>query len=354
MDKFKVESQKLMYHIPRVNRWLEGKDIYPIYIEIGPSRNCNYRCSFCAFDYLQRQPEYIDKSLLLKRLSEMSDCGVKSIMYSGEGEPLLHPEIIELVRYTRKAGLDAALTTNGLLLEEETSEKLLPYLSWIRISLNAGTPATYAKIHRCEAKYFVRVLNNLKYAARLKKRRKYNCTIGAQLLLLPQNNEEVFPLARKLKEIGIDYLIIKPYSRHPLSKNRLSENINYSKHLSLVRKLEEFSDARFQVIFRIRAMQKLREEKPYRRCLGLPFWAFIDAKGDAYACSTFLGNRQFCYGNIYKSNFREIWAGKKRKQILGFFAKTFEASRCRQVCRLDEVNRYLWGLKYSQPHINFI
>jgi len=101
-------------------------------------------------------------------------------------------------------------------------------------------------------------------------------------------------------------------------------------------------------------MQKLKENKPYKKCLGLPFWAYINSTGDIYACSSFLGNKKFCYGNIYKNSFKEIWKRKKRKQILGMFSREFNISQCRQACRLDEINRYLWELKNPDSHVNFI
>jgi len=123
MDDFKIDSHKLIYHLAPVYNWFKGKDIYPIYVEISPSGRCNHRCCFCAFDYLNYKPRYIKKDFLIKRLSEMSICGVKSIMYSGEGEPLLHKDIIDFILYTKKVGIDVALTTNGVLLNKNMAQK---------------------------------------------------------------------------------------------------------------------------------------------------------------------------------------------------------------------------------------
>ncbi|HAB51888.1 MAG TPA: radical SAM protein, partial [Ignavibacteriales bacterium] len=51
MDKYRIDSHKLMYHVSRINDWLEGKIIYPIYAEISPSGACNHRCTYCALDF---------------------------------------------------------------------------------------------------------------------------------------------------------------------------------------------------------------------------------------------------------------------------------------------------------------
>ncbi len=354
MDEFKIESHKLMYHVALVNRWLEGKDIYPIYVEIAPSGTCNHRCCFCAFDYLNYKPRFIKEDILKKRLSEMALCGVKSIMYSGEGEPLLHQDIVDLVLHTQKAGIQTALTTNGVLFNKDTAQKILGVLAWVRISLDAGTPETYARIHRCDTLDFKKVINNITDAVKLKRKNHYTCTIGTQLLLLRDNYREAAMLAKQLREIGVDYLIIKPYSQHPMSRNRLGKAIDYSVFLNLKDKLEKFSNNNFNIIFRINTMQKINKDKPYKYCLGFPFWSYMDSAGNIYACSAFLGNKRFCYGNIYKNTFREVWKGSRRKKILNIFHTELDTAQCRKACRIDEVNSYLWELKNPGAHVNFI
>jgi len=147
MDTHRIDSQKLIYHPKRVADWVEGKNIYPLYIEISPCGGCNHRCIFCALDYLGYEATSLKAKTLKGFLKEISMNGVKSVMFAGEGEPLLHKDIAELVAYARSYNLDVAITTNGVLLSAELTEKILPELSWLRISLNAGTDKTYSIIH---------------------------------------------------------------------------------------------------------------------------------------------------------------------------------------------------------------
>jgi len=91
-DKYRIDSHKLIFHTKRVSDWLNGDDIYPIYLEVGVCGKCNHRCIFCAFDYLNYKGAIIEKDVLLGFLSEAAKLGVKSVMYAGEGEPLMHPE----------------------------------------------------------------------------------------------------------------------------------------------------------------------------------------------------------------------------------------------------------------------
>jgi len=353
-DKFRLDSHKLIFHIPRLYQWYKGENIYPIYIEIGLQGGCNHRCIFCAFDFLRYKSHILDAECVKKFILEAAKKDIKAILYSGEGEPLLHNRIAEVISFTKNKGIDVALSTNGVMLDREKAKSLLGYLTWIRVSLNAGTEKGYAFIHRTKKESFNIVIDNLKQAVRIKDRRKYNCTISVQFLLIPQNFKEVSHLASILSNIGVDYLVIKPYSQHPLSKNRLDSIFKYEELSCLEEELKRHSRGNFQVIFRHRAMKKLEEDKPYKYCLGLPFATNITAEGDVYPCNAFVGNKEFAFGNICRSSFKSIWEGKRRKKIMNTIGNNWDVNKCRKSCRLDEINRYLWELKNPSNHINFI
>ena len=355
MDKFKIDSHKLIYHVPRVSDWLEGKDIYPIYVEIATSGGCNHRCTYCALDYMEYKPRFPDTGLLKNRLSEMASLGIKSVMYAGEGEPLLHKDIAGIINHTKSVGIDVAITTNGVLFAKELVDSVLASVSWVKISINGATKETYARIHKASPDDFERVIKNLSYAAKVRKSKGYKCALGMQLLLLPENHSEAFLLAKKAKDIGMDYLVIKPYSHHPFSKTTRYRNIKYGRYLHLADKLKKINGANFSVIFRINAMKKwdggVRE---YKHCYAFPFWSYIDAAGNVWGCSAYLGDKRFRYGNIYQNTFREIWEGSKRRNIAKTAQGQLVTKDCRVNCRMDEINRYLWELKNPPEHVNFI
>ncbi len=355
MDKFKIDSHKLIYHVSRLNGWLKGKIIYPIYMEISPSGACNQRCVYCGLDFMEYKPRYIKTDILKKRISELGALGLKSIMYAGEGEPFLHKEIIEIIKHTRKAGIDVAATTNGVLLKKEIIDKILPDMEWIKVSINGATKETYAKISQSKPDNFKLIIENMAYAAQVKENKGYTCTLGMQLLLLPDNYHEAVALSKLAREIGMNYLVIKPYSQHPQSKTKKYSNIKYSQYEYLWDELKELDSDDFNIIFRINTMRKWdKSEKHYSRCLALPFWSYIDAGGNVWGCLEYLGNDKFLYGNIYKQTFKEIWQSKKRLESLNWVEKDMDASSCRINCHMDEINKYLWQLKSPPEHVNFI
>ena len=357
MDKFGIDDHKIHYHLDRVQDWLhKTKTIYPIYIEISPSGACNHRCTFCAVDYIGYKPRLLDKTLLKARIAEMAEKGVKSIMFAGEGEPLVHKDLAEIIAHTHKAGIDAAITTNAVLLNDKFVQAALPHTTWIKASVNAGSPETYAKIHQTKPEDFNTVIANLKHAAAVRGRLSSPCALGAQMVLLPENAHEAYPLGEICKDAGIDYLVIKPYSQHNMSVTHAYEGIHYDRLMTMADELEKLNGDKFQIVFRRQTMENLAEsERYYKVCQATPFfWAYIMASGDLYGCSAYLEDKRFCYGNILQNTFTEIWEGEKRRQSIDYVERELDINECRKNCRMDKVNRYLWDLKHPREHVNFI
>lgn len=354
-DKFKIDSHKLLFHPHRVAQWLDGEIIFPIYMEISPSGSCNHRCTFCAKDYMGYRPRFQDTGILLKQLSAFSSYGIRSIMYSGEGEPLLHRDIAQIVKHTKSAGIDVSMSTNGVLLTPEMAEKILPCMSWIKISINAGTADSYAAIHGTNPADFRQVLDNISSAACLIKESGLSCTLGTQLLLLPENVDEIELLAARVKDAGARYLVVKPYSQHHKSHTQRYADIDYTPYFELLERFEQFNDTNFSVIFRMNTIIKtVRDEREYKQCLALPFWSYIDSDGNVWGCNSYLGDERFHYGNICEESFRDIWTGERRRRSLDFVSAKLNPENCRVNCRMDEINRYLWELSHPSGHVNFI
>ena len=96
-QKIQIEGHKLMYHVDEVSRWLKGDVVAPIYVEFGLINSCNHNCVFCALDYLKSKGSAINKDVLINNLKDMAEFGVKSVMFAGEGEPLMYPHISEAI-----------------------------------------------------------------------------------------------------------------------------------------------------------------------------------------------------------------------------------------------------------------
>jgi radical SAM protein with 4Fe4S-binding SPASM domain len=363
-DKYSIESHKLIYHPERVAQWYAAGDdweklkkVYPIYVEISPSGACNHRCHFCSFDYLGYKTQFLTLKTMREIIPEMASLGVKSVLCSGEGEPLLNKEIIPISCLIKESGIDLAFATNAVLLDECFVEEVLQYISWLKVSIAAGTPQTYAKIHRTKESDFNLVIQNLKRAVKWRENNSFNCTLGAQMMLLPENASELELLAKICRdELGLDYLVVKPYSHHKSSITTKYKNIDYSHCMNLESQLKGLNSPHFSLILRSHTIKKyVDEERAYPTCYSTPFfWAHIMANGDVYGCSSYLQDARFLYGNINNQSFKETWESKRRKDNFFKMCNSFDISQCRKNCRMDEINRYLWRLKSPAEHVNFI
>src|SRR5437016_9100156 len=94
---------------------------HPILVHIIPMRQCNLACTYCnEFDDFSK-PVPLDE--MKSRLDILAGMGTSIITISG-GEPLMHPEIDEVIRHIRRRGMIAGMITNGFLLDRKTIEKL--------------------------------------------------------------------------------------------------------------------------------------------------------------------------------------------------------------------------------------
>ena len=361
--KINIDNHKLMYHIDRVKEWQKNGDCYPIYVEIGIANGCNHRCVFCAIDYFAYEGKILDKDIVISTLKDMADHGVKSVMFAGEGEPLLHKDIVLIVQKAKEFGLDISITTNGILLTKERAEKILPNLTWIRFSFNGGDAQNYTKMHGIKnEKEYEKLIDNIKNAVAIKRANNLDVTLGIQTVVLSENVANIENLARTCVKLGVDNLQLKPYSHHPLSKNNFSITIDEWNEIG--NKVKKYENENFQVIVRNNTKNRIDQGIRFPKCFGTPFYALIDAKGNIMTCNLFYTKEDYIFGNLHEKSFSEIWKSERRKRIINRLMDD-GTKNCRIGCRLSVVNNYLYDLKQEeirleQPigpvpaHVNFI
>jgi len=348
-------ADKILFHEQWLKQWKKNPfSAPPIYGEIGPASWCNHNCIFCAFDYLRKKKILLETKVLLRVIKEMGAMGVKAIQYAGEGEPLLHPNLAEIIVATKSAGIESSMLTNGVFLVKKFVDKALKGLKWFQLSIDAGRAETHAKIHQADMQDFAKLLSNLAYAITVRNSKKIPCEIGAQMLLLPQNYKEAPYLARLLKEIGADYFTLKPYSHHPLSvhskEDVVKSGFRYSDILDIEKEVRAMASNNMEVDFRRTAINEIETERTYNRCWSVPTtWFHITADGTVWACSAYLGeDKRFLLGNINEQNFTEIWYGEKRRKLLKMMQNYDVKKHCRRVCRMNRTNITLFALKQGR------
>jgi MoaA/NifB/PqqE/SkfB family radical SAM enzyme len=111
---------------------------HPVLAHLIPTRRCNISCAYCnEYDHTS---DPVPIAELMKRVDHLADLGISIITLSG-GEPLLHPELDDLIRHIRKRGVIASLITNGYLLGVERILRLNDAgLEYMQISIDNIEP----------------------------------------------------------------------------------------------------------------------------------------------------------------------------------------------------------------------
>jgi cyclic pyranopterin phosphate synthase len=348
MDTMRLDKEKLSLHPSLVSSWLSGTMRGPIYVEISPTNRCNHKCIFCACRSVQGT-DSIPLAKMKELISSLESCGTRAIMFGGEGEPLLHPDIEEVLNYTANVGVDFAITTNGSMLGAVNTDLLLE-AKWIKVSIDAGTQSTYAKLHGSQKCDLNRVLDNISMLRKGRHKTNSTCTIGAQITAVGSNQNEIDILAEKLVG-GADYLVVKPFSPSLISENKVPKKRHTNRSLELQVKI---ANNFLPTILRRNAFDSIGAAPGYVKCHSVPhFWAYIRSNGDVVGCSSHMTSPEFVYGNINTETFESVWEGEKRAQAIKYMLD-FGISHCRKACRMNQCNEYLHNVTNPGEHYNFI
>jgi MoaA/NifB/PqqE/SkfB family radical SAM enzyme len=127
----------------------------PAIVQIGLTQACNYHCLFCPFhnpraDARHREADLPRMSfeLFARLLGELKRLGTKAVDICGDGEPLVHPEALDMTSLARDLGFEVTLATNAALLTEERARRLVDLgLHRMHVSFNAATDDVYEQLH---------------------------------------------------------------------------------------------------------------------------------------------------------------------------------------------------------------
>ncbi len=362
-----LDGHKLAWHRDRVEAWLRGERIAPITIDCALTPRCTYRCVYCYGQLQRSQDKPLPRDAIIRFLDDAAEIGVKAISLVSDGESTCSPFLYEAILRGYRNGIDMALGTNGYLLKNERLEEILPALTYLRFNISAAEPGRYAEIHGCRPECFFKVYNTIREAVAIKRKLSLKVTIGLQMVLLPEFRDQVLPLARLGKSLGVDYLIIK----HCSDDENGSLGVDYAKYYAMVdllREAEKISDDNYLV--KVKWSKILSGgRRNYARCYGPPFILQLSGSGLVAPCGMLFNDRykRFHIGNIKERSFKEIWQSERYWEVMRELAsERFDARKdCGTLCLQDKVNEYLWGIKEKNvpllepggekpPHVNFI
>jgi MoaA/NifB/PqqE/SkfB family radical SAM enzyme len=116
---------------------------HPLLVQIIPIRRCNIDCGYCnEYDKVSAP---IDTAVMKARIDKLKALGTSVVAFSG-GEPMLHPDLDDLIRHIRRRGMLAGLITNGYFLVPKRIEALnAAGLDFLQISVDNVEPDEVSK-----------------------------------------------------------------------------------------------------------------------------------------------------------------------------------------------------------------
>ncbi len=164
---------------------------HPLLAHIIPTRRCNLACTYCnEFDNYSKPVETAE---MFRRVDRLAEMGTSVITISG-GEPLLHPDLDQIITRMRRHGILSGLITNGYLLTAERIERLnRAGLEYLQISIDNTMPDEVSKKS-------LKVLDQK--LELLAEHAVFQVNINSVLGSGVKNPEDALAVARRAQELG--------------------------------------------------------------------------------------------------------------------------------------------------------
>ena len=137
-----IAAKRRVRELAMIGRALTSTD-HPMMAHIIPMRRCNLSCTYCnEYDDVSKP---VPLETMKRRIDLLADLGTNIVTISG-GEPLLHPELDDIIRHMRKYPIIAGMITNGYLLTAERIKRLnAAGLDHLQISIDNVMPDDVSK-----------------------------------------------------------------------------------------------------------------------------------------------------------------------------------------------------------------
>ncbi len=367
MNKYILDGHKLAWHKDRTDAWLKGEKIAPVTIDCALTRKCSYNCVYCYGQLQHNDEKKMTKDVIFRFLDDAADIGVKAVSFVSDGESTCSPHLKDSILRGKENGLDMALGTNGYLLNKNQLQDILPALTYLRFNISAGEVQRYAQIHGVSDKCYYQIIETIKKAVQIKNYNNLAVTIGMQMVLMPEFEDQILPLSKLGKKLGVDYLVIK----HCSDDEDGSLGVDYSKYnkmIDVLKKAETYSDENYQVSAKWSKIFS-HGKRNYSQCYGPPFILQMSGSGLVAPCGMLFNEKYKKYhiGNIVDQSFKDMWQSDRYWEVMDLVAsQEFNAkTMCGTLCLQHKVNEYLNNIKNENTalvqgaekkpvHINFI
>jgi len=351
-------AHRTLYHIDRLYAWKHDLYFPPVTVEVNPTAICNQRCGYCYV--AGRTKGKMDDALLLGVVGQLADAGVNGVVFQGSGEPLTHKALPDAIARASELGLAVSLTTNGVLLTPEIQDKILPHLTYVKISSVDSDPYRYANYHGCNVKQYESLIFNIQNMVRKRDEQGLNFLILVTTYLFPDNFREAYRIVKFLRGLGVDRVSVQEpvYSEYSYDGQKpMTSSLFPEEEIERVRQeVMSLCTEDFSVVFRFPLNSlsfingRCKKTWVNQWCQGIKFNALIDTDGEVYLCFRYWGVREFSCGNVSKTSFSQIWKSERRKEMDAYTNITPPQGDECSICNVTKINEILRGIKDSDNY----
>jgi MoaA/NifB/PqqE/SkfB family radical SAM enzyme len=349
----KYSNLKLVKHRDKLNSILSGTVTAPVYVRIKPTNRCNHDCFFCVYkasyafmhESMVKRDE-LSKEKLFEILDDFKNIGVKAVTYTGGGEPLIHPNIIEVMQKTLDNGIDLSIITNGQKLSGEKAE-ILSKSKWVRISMDYCDAEGFKTSQRGSERMFLEIIENIKNFVK----REHTCDIEVNFIITKENHLKLKDSAKLLKDLGIDNIRYSPVwikeieGYHDKIKNVVIQSLQEIK--------EELNDEKFKIYssYNEYSVSDKATHRLYTKCPYMQIVPAVGADQVVYNCHNQAYSEKGIIGSIKDRKFSEMWFSN---ETAGYFKSFNPQINCEGIqCAADTKNIFYNDLIDTSPD-NFI
>lgn len=320
----------------------------PEYVQIEPVGQCNLRCRMCPIQFRTDggpgQPRATMAIDVFRKLVDQFP-SMTELQLQGLGEPLLHLQFFEMVRYAAARGIRVSTNTNLTVLSEQRAEECVRSgLQTMHISLDGATAATYQAI-RLRAR-FERVLRNLRRLVQAKIRLASALPhLRLVAVAMRENLEELPGLVRLAHDEGIPDIFVQ-HLCHDFGESSLPERYrpmrSFIDEQTLLhedpQRVEHFFAAACAVAAVLGVSLRLPNLKPRHHPPGMSGrqrcdwpWrgSYISYDGKAMPCCMVATPDRIHFGDMVQDGVEQVWNNRKYTEFREQLASSVPPEVCR-------------------------
>ena len=173
----------------------------PYHAHIEPTTYCNIKCENCINDTVQVERRGHLSINTLKDILKMMPF-IRDISLLGLGEPLMNPEILDMLGLIKSKGIACRIATNGMLLDKIDIMKLLNSIDQCIISFDAATKEKFEEIKK--GSDFDRIVKNIKDIVEIMDKNKIPAEISLHTVITKNNLGEVSDIPEMAAKLMVD------------------------------------------------------------------------------------------------------------------------------------------------------